>query len=222
MPSAKKPDAPLVDAVTRFDAELRRYEALVDETARLKITSDKHVGRAHRALEECAEEEQRLVALLGEFVGAMRAAQGRQERAMAIRVQAAERVEQKIRSREELLARLGKLGELAREVSGAIAALFAGKPGISREDVIGSLGEVDARTAPIVAEAESLRAAAEEAEWLDIARDADSFKQQLAAARKKMQTLAKPGAETRSNGIAHDGEPQAGGDPDEGSADPSA
>jgi hypothetical protein len=221
----KKNGSPLVDAVTRFDAELGRYEALVQETERIKLTSEKHVFRVHRALADCAEEEQRLVGLLTEFVDAMRAAQTRQEQAMAVRVQAVERLETKLRAREELVARLAKLGDHAREVSTAIASLFTGKgPELTQADVVASLGEVEARTGPIVDEAEALRCAAEAAEWLDIARDADSFKQQLGAARKKVNSLVTERARsvdvgvtdhTTSNGKAK--APNGGGSQERGS-----
>jgi hypothetical protein len=228
MPSApKKPDGELVDAVTRFEAALRRYEVLVDETEHLKLTSEKQVVRAHRALAECAEEEQRLVAHLTAFVDAMRAAQTRQETAMNARVRAVERLEEKIQTREVLLGRLAGLGEHARSVSTAIAALFAGKGReLSQADITASLGEVEARTKPIVDEAEVLCRDAEAAEWLDIARDADSFKQQIGSARKKVSQLVEQraqvggGAPAIANGKSHGS--NGGGSNDEGSNDESS
>lgn len=194
----------LVEAVTTFDVELRRYEGLVHELAKAPLTSDKQATRAKKLLEECAESEQNLVGLLSGFVEAMRAAQTRQEKAMADRVSGADRIEERITLRHELLARLAKLGEHARSASEPLAALVADRSEpLSKAQLADSLREIGAQTEAIAAEADSLGADAQAAEWLDIARDADSLRQQLRAARKKLgAAVGESSANGDSNGKA--------------------
>jgi hypothetical protein len=223
----KKTTGALVDAVTRFAAALQRYEALVEETDKLDPTTEKHVARAHRALSDCAEQEQRLVGELTAFIDAMRAAQARQEKSMNVRVRAADRIEAKLHARDALLERLAGLGGVAREASSAIAAAFGPTPAdVSPASIASALEEVSARTGTIVASAEELRVAATDAGWVDIARDADSFRQQLGAARKNVESIVAaraaeaprandrppPGGEHHANGIAK-GAPDADPDP---------
>jgi len=197
MSGQKAHDAPFVEVARSFDAGLRRYEELVGEASRLRVTSEKQLGRAHRALEECAAAEQQLVQLLNAFAVALREAQARQEKAMNARASLYEDLEAKIKTREGLIERLGKLGNEARAVSTSLAAAVSDQTdGASRDRVLASLAEAEQRTEPIVHEAEALFVAARDLEWLDIASDADSLKQQLGAARKKVHALTQMEAAT--------------------------
>ena len=206
VPATKKTTAPLVDVVSRFDAELKRYAELVGDTSRLRLTSEKQVGRAQRALEQCAEGEQRLAVLLTELVSAMRAAQAQQEGLMAERIRTVQALEDKMSVREVLMGRLAQLGQHARDVSIALSTLVEKKGAAnSHEEVVAALTEVNSRTEPVVREAEALRDAAREVEWLDIARDADSFGQQIGAARKHLHSLVSTSAHARKKGAGGDG-----------------
>ena len=133
-----------------------------------------------------------------EFSEAMQRSQERQERAMKQALESAERIRLRHEARSQLLERVNALGERARDINEPMAALSAdaGDPANAQE-VLSSVKEVSVRLDQVIEEAAALAAAAREADWVDIGRDADVLKQQLQAARNKLQ-LAERSAAARA------------------------
>jgi chromosome segregation ATPase len=194
----KKAGGPLTSAAGALESEIKRFEELVAELGRLGVNSEKSLGRARQLLEEVAGYEQRLGTHLREFSEAMQRSQERQERAMKQALESAERIRQRHEARSQLLDRVNALGERARDINEPMAALSAdASDPENAQEVLSSVKEVSVRLDQVIEEAAALAAAAREADWVDIGRDADVLKQQLQAARNKLQ-LAERSAAARA------------------------
>jgi chromosome segregation ATPase len=194
----KKAGGPLTSAASALEGEIKRFEELVAELGRLGVNSEKSLGRARQLLEEVAGYEQRLGTHLREFSEAMQRSQERQEQAMKQALASAERIRLRHETRSQLLERVNALGARARDINEPMAALNedSGDPA-NAQAVLSSVKEVSVRIDQVIEEAAELAAAAREADWVDIGRDADVLKQQLQAARNKLQ-LAERSAAARA------------------------
>jgi hypothetical protein len=184
MSEQKKTELSLAEAAALFEAELKHFEDLAAGLGRLGVNSDKTLQRARQGLEACAACEQTLAANLGAFVQAMQAFQERQQRCMVSVLESARRIEQRHKARQELLERVSQLGAQASGVTAPIEQLA--ESGADATKVLGSMEDVGKRLDAVIAEAAALASAAADDEWQDIARDVDTLKQQLQAARNKV------------------------------------
>jgi hypothetical protein len=185
-PSTKTPPGPLASAATALETEIRRYEETSAELDSLSLTSDKTLQRARKTLEECAAHQERLAVLLPAFAQAMGAAQAKQQACMDLTARATLKMKTRFEERMALLERVALLGQRAQEINEPVAAVLEGGDDKSAPDLLRSLEEVGSRTEAVIAEADALHRSAQEGEWLDIARDADTLKQQLQSARNKV------------------------------------
>ncbi len=186
----KKDTSALVSAAQALETEVKRFEDLIQEGQRLEMTSDKTLQRARGLLEGCAECEQRMAGQLQAFVTAMQEMQERQRTCMEAVVGLAERVQARVAERNALLDRFAALGAKAGEVNAPIATVLEQpeqKEGAApSEALMSALAQVVARTDEIVNEAEAVAKDARESDWVDIAREADTLKQQVQSARNKV------------------------------------
>jgi hypothetical protein len=180
----KKTEPSLAQVAALFEEELARFEDLAAGLGRLDVNSDKTLQRARQGLEACAACEQGLATNLGAFVQAMQAFQDRQQRCMASVLESAKHIEQRYKARQALLERVTQLGRQASGVTAPMEQLA--ESGADAAKVLGSMEDIGKRLDAVIAEASELASAAAKDEWQDIARDVDTLKQQLQAARNKV------------------------------------
>jgi hypothetical protein len=96
------------------------------------------------------------------------------------------KIKARFEERMALLERVAALGQSAQEINQPVAAVLEGGEDKPAAELLRSLDEVGARTEAVIAEADAVQRAAQEGDWLDIARDADTLKQQLQSARNKV------------------------------------
>jgi hypothetical protein len=186
-PSATKTESALASAATAFEDELQHFAAFAADLARAPLTSDKALVRAQKALEESSESQVRLAARLQDVIVAIDGARGKQEACMKQMLEAAERVRSRAQSFTALVERFAGLGQLARDINEPVRAVVARKAeGADPRELATGLEEVLLRTESLIAEAESLAQDAKEANWPDVARQADSLKQQMQSARNRL------------------------------------
>ncbi len=185
-PPSKKIETPLAKASAELEAELHEYEKFVAEVRRMNLNSDKTMHRAKALLEDCAAGEQRMGERLQAFAAAVADLQVRQQTCITEAVAAAQRIQERIQNRSALLARFQSLGEQARSLNEPVAALEAKEGEANAHDLLKALGEVAVRTETVIAEAETLGNDAQTDDWLDIAREATTLKQQIQSARNKI------------------------------------
>jgi predicted nucleic acid-binding protein len=182
----------LMEAATAFDDELARFGRLVEAARTGPLNSQKHLQRAARAFEQLAESEQRLGVAAQTLVGALQTARQRQEaQAQAIQGRARE-IEARTTVAAELLQRYGAVGQKAGELNALVLEIAAKKTNGSSEPddaVVASLAKLRERMGEVADIAGGLVASAREADFEDIARQADSLRQQIASVGQKVAAI---------------------------------
>ena len=184
--STKTTQGPLAAAAAALESELRRYEETAAELDKLPLTSDKTLQRARKVLEQCAAHQEQLAVLLPAFAHAMQAAQGRQQECMDVTARGTSRIKARFEERVALLERVAALGQRAQGINEPALAVMSDEGERTPAELLRSLEDVGTRTDAAIAEADAVHRAAEDGQWLDIARDTDALKQQLQSARNKV------------------------------------
>lgn len=181
----KKHENPLAEASTRIQDALADFERLLQELAR-PISTEKALQRAREALEECSSCEEKLAGHLTSFAHAIQIIQDRQQRCMELLNERANQVQARHVDRAVLIERMALLGQRTSEVSKPIASLGDAAWDAVTPDLLASVGEVSTRLEVAIDEASQLMGSAREADWTDLARDAESLKQQLQSVRNQL------------------------------------
>lgn len=170
------PPSPLVLAAQALEDELRQCEKAVEEAARLRLNSEKNIGRAAQALTTAAETRDRIGGKVDALLGAINAARGRME----------ELVGRMGTRAAEIQARMARL-EAHRAVTVEIGASFRELTEFARQTrdaakIIERIVPVEARVAQAFEDARA-------DDLDDVARDIAAMRDMLAAMRKKLQSL---------------------------------
>ena len=191
----KQDPTQLEQAAEGVEDELRHFESLADTVLRTPLDSEKNLERASKALREVAESDERLVAQLQKLVAAVGAIRDRQqEHARGVNARA-EQLQARTQAFQELLQRYAGLGRSAAELNTVVQDIAARRQkATTSEDnraLAGSLVELLERMGQVAEEAQGLANSATADDFNDIARQADSLRQQLLSARNKMARLQK-------------------------------
>jgi chromosome segregation ATPase len=192
-PKLHPSDSPLVAAAEAFDGALRRFAALSDGLRKGTLDSQRNLERAAEALKEvagCEEELQVHAQALMTALGGARDAQ--QAQAEAVRVRALE-----IQARGEELARLMRgfeaIGKDASALNASAQQLAARKRTademVKDGELLAGLDELQERMTAVLSAGEQLAAEARRADFEDLSRKIDSLRQQILAARNKINLL---------------------------------
>jgi chromosome segregation ATPase len=189
----KPEEAPLVAAAEAFDEALRRFAALANGLRKGTLDSQRNLERAAETLKEvasCEEELQAHAQALMTALGGARDAQ--QAQAEIVRVRALE-----IQSRTEDLARLMRgfeaIGRDAAALNASAQQLAARKRTpdemVKDGELLAGLDELHERMTTVLTAGETLTAEARTADFDDLAAKIDSLRQQILAARNKINLL---------------------------------
>ena len=185
----------LTTAAQALEEELQRFEALAEALKKAPLDSQKNLERAAKSLHDVATLDERLSARVQTLVLAITSARERQQ-------QQAQEVEARalaLQSRtglyQDLLTQYAALGQSA----GSLNALMQTLAEEHREDPTPEQSaqsslhfeELKGRMDEVVSTAQALTSLAEERDFSDLARQADGLRQQLLAARNKMNLLQK-------------------------------
>ena len=191
MANEKERASDLMVAAAAFDEHLSRFARLAETAQEGPLNSQKNLQRAARAFQEIGEAEKNLGVAAQELVSALTTARRTQEaQAQAIQGRAQE-IAQRTAVAADLIKRYGAIGQKAAELNSLVLDLATKKsdgPGANSE-LLPLLGQVRTRLAEVVEAAQSLIAAAREADFEDIAREADSLRQQVISADGKIASI---------------------------------
>jgi hypothetical protein len=190
--------SPLLAAAEAFDAELERFARLTEAAGHGNLGSQKALERAAETLKEIADCEEQMQAQARALMAALGAARDQQEKQAALAAQRAEEVRERTSVYGELLNRFQALGAEAaelntmgqnlsarkREGAAATNAEMAKDPAI-----VDGLRDLSQRMSEVAEHAHGLMTAARDADFEDVARQAESLRQQLLAARNKVLLL---------------------------------
>ena len=168
----------LSEAALALDRELKRFEDLADQAARLKLNTEKNLERATEALTRAAESQDRIHGHVQRLVAAVGQARQKQETDAKALMARAEEIAGRRKEFAEVLQRMAGLGRMAREVQDALKA----GPG--------AIDEIQARMQQIANEAGDIVRTAQEKDMEDVSRQADVLQKQVLAARNKVSLLA--------------------------------
>lgn len=191
----KSPSSELVAAAEALESQLTRFESLADQLHKSPLNSEKSLERASKLLRDVAEQDQVLNASVSALVAAVTAARDRQQtQAEAVNARAQE-LQQRAETFKSLLERYGELGKSAAELNQRMQE-FAAKRAQAQTpeqnaELIGTLDALNERMVQVAEEAQSVTKLAEEQDFTDVGRQADSLRQQLLSARNKLGLLRK-------------------------------
>jgi chromosome segregation ATPase len=187
-------DSPLVTAAAALDAELRRHEELSGDARKIPLNSEKNLQRAARAISQAAESQERVSRCVQALVDAVGQARDKQQSNADALYQRALEMQKRAAELQELMKRFAELGAEATTINDLLQA--AGDDQAAR---VKSLEEAEARMTKVVDGASALANDAKERDMQDIARQADSLRQQVLAVKEKVERLQK----SSTNGTTH-------------------
>lgn len=176
-----KPSSELSQAAVLLDQELLKFEELSGLASRIKLSSEKNIERATDALSKAAESQDRISLHVRALVGAIAVASAQQEKDSATLMTRAHEISARRTRYVELVQKMGALGAEAKEVNVLLQ---------SSEKTRETVAAVQARLAAVASGAEEIAKLADAEELEDLARQADSLRQQLQSARNKLNLLA--------------------------------
>ena len=189
--ATKRPRGPLVEAAEALEDELRRLGSVAHEAQRLPLDSQRNLERTREKLAELGAVDERLRPLVAALMAAVKQlVDDQQAQAVALGART-EEVRRRAEAFQALMLRYAELGksfhelnELVQEFAGS--GLAKGPPAAEPP----SLETVQASIARLVDAATEVAQAARSDGFEDVARQADSLRQQLLAARNKLNLVA--------------------------------
>jgi DNA-binding ferritin-like protein len=188
------PSAPsLTDAAAALDAELRRFEELSLTAGKVPLNSQKSIERAATLTREANESRERFAELLKSLVAAVSVARDRQQTSADALQTRVDEIQSRTACYEGLLQRFAGLGSrassLQERVLQAAAMQKSADGAVASTGVASVLEEVQDRLAEIITEAADLARAANSDDFADLARQADSLRQQVLSVRNRVGLL---------------------------------
>lgn len=191
VPPAKTLETDLVQAAERLDEELRRFETLAQSVQKLPLNSQRNLERAASALKNIAESDSRLSVNVQALVAVIAHVRDAQlAHAQAVQTCATD-LERRVAEFQKLKEHQLKLGQMASEISAVVQRIGSNSSTAVEGDGAGAaFDDAMARLSDAADVAHELTTLASEKDFSDVARETESLRQQLLAARNKMKLLA--------------------------------
>jgi uncharacterized protein YoxC len=193
--SAKPPTSDLTAAAEALDEQLRRFESLTEQFKKAPLNSEKSLERASKLLRDVAEQDRVLNESVSALVAAVSGARDRQQKNAEAVNEHAQYLEKRAETFKTLLERYGALGQSAAELNHRMQDFAAkrAEPQTAEKsvEVVASLDGLSERMGQVADEAQAVVTLAEEQDFGDIGRQADSLRQQILSARNKLGLLRK-------------------------------
>jgi hypothetical protein len=181
MSKSEKNIPELVRAADVLENELVKLETLSRSVQKIRLDSEKNLARAMKELNQALKLPEELGAGLLALGKAMQGMQERQQAALAPLSEFANEIQRRMGQLEAHRDTIAALGQAASDITDLLRKDGAGAAVL--EDARGKLGV-------IVEGARTLLDAARADGFPDIARDADSLRQQVAALRRRLDADA--------------------------------
>ena len=180
-------------AAAALESELKRFEDIAASLARSPLNSEKAIEHAARLTRDAADAQARFAEQLQGLVALVGTANERQRAAAATINGRVSDIDARTTEHTAFGVRLGQLGEEARGINALVqeATSGGGMPTSPERlaELIERLEEIVARMDGAVARAQDVAREANEADFVDVARQADALRQQLLAARNRVGLL---------------------------------
>jgi DNA repair exonuclease SbcCD ATPase subunit len=182
----------LVNAAMAIEEELRKFETLAEEVRTGEMRSQKSLERMGKLLNQVADCDERMVANMRSLLTVLNGWRDRQQTlAGEVNTRALE-LQERTKVYQSLMERFAALGQEASSLSAnmqQVANRTQAGEAMKAEEIISSLQTVNERMTAVADSAGSLATDAQAQDFVDIARDAESLRQQLLAARNRANLL---------------------------------
>jgi hypothetical protein len=189
----------LTEAARELEHELRRFEELAAAACRMPLDTKKALERAAKAAGEAASGQERVDRTLGALVQAISAVRSRHEANMAALTVRGEEIRVRAEQIAPLMERYAALGEEGKAIHQLVQQAAELQRDTATPEVVRAavtaIEVIEERMGKLVDEARDLGQAATAASSTDVANQASSLRQQVAAARNKIALLRKSLAE---------------------------
>jgi len=193
--SEKAPTSELSAAAEALDNQLRRFESLTEQFKKAPLNSEKSLEKASKLLRDVAEQDRVLNETVSALVAAVAGARDRQQKNAEAVNEHAQYLEKRAETFKTLLERYGALGQSAAELNQRMQDFAAkrAEPQTAEKsvEVVSSLDGLSDRMGQVADEAQEVVKLADEQDFTDIGRQADSLRQQILSARNKLGLLRK-------------------------------
>jgi chromosome segregation ATPase len=185
----------LTASAAGLDAELRRYVELAATAVRIPLSSEKGIERASRAIADAAESEKRVLAHVQSLVREITAAREAQQSSTDALNAHASAVTQRRAELDAMLARFAQLGEVAKTMNAAVQKVAGykanpyGAEANEADEMRRALAEVESGMDAVAVRAHELAAEATQMSFEDLARQAESLRQQILSAKNRLSLL---------------------------------
>jgi chromosome segregation ATPase len=177
MAKEQKRVSEIVGAAEALEDEIARLETLSKSARKIRLTSGKNIARAAAELNETLALPERLAQRLQDVAKALAHMQERQQAALEPLTAFAVEVQRRTQLLAEQMQSFDALGKAAGEINAALAASQGDRAVIAR---------AQARLLEISNAAREAFEAARAADFPEIAREADVFKQRMAALHERL------------------------------------
>ncbi len=177
MAKAQRSVAEIVAAAEALEDEIARLEMLSKSARKIRLTSGKNIARAAAELNETLALPQRLAQRLQDVAKALARMQERQQAALEPLTAFAGEVQRRTQLLGEQMQRFDALGKAAGEINAALAASQGDRAVVAR---------AQAKLLEMSNDAREVFEAARDADFPEIAREADVFKQRMAALHDRL------------------------------------
>lgn len=188
-----KPQTAFGQAALLLDEEFARFERLAREIERLSFNSDKGLERARTLMKEIDACRERMEASMHALSRGLDESRASNEAAVQLVAERAMALRERERETEQMVLRFKTLAEMVKKVSAAVAQLKRPSAGeMSPEDqkiLTTRLPEINASIDVLIEEARKLMEDAHARNLKEIERNADSLRQSLQSARRKLNLL---------------------------------
>ena len=178
MPKPHRHTPEIVRAAETLEDELEKLEALSRAVCKIRLDSEKNISKAARELNEAVAMPERLGERLRALAAAMQEMQRRQQAALEPLAVRATEIQQRMQRLGEHMQAFARLGKAAGEVTALLQSEQRESPS--------TLEQVEAQLAQIAEGARALFEQARADDFPDVARQADTLKQRIAALRGRL------------------------------------
>ena len=195
----KQEPSELVAAVEALEHELLQLDRHTEQALRHPLNSEKHLQQVASSLGAIGAMEGRLGECMGQLMTALQGLAARQQQKLAVATKRADELKARHGVFQALMERYTGLGTSAAALQELATTASAGTAPAE------ALPELIEKLAGLVTEAEALKAAAGDDDFVDLVRHAGSLRQQLSAAHLALTRRIEKMAVPKANGVHSNG-----------------
>jgi chromosome segregation ATPase len=180
---------PLTEAAAALADELRALEGFGLSLGKEPLTSQKSLERAATLLREAADADSRLGDTARKLVEVIGQARSRQQAFAEVINQRAHEIQARALAFQALLQRYQQLGQITAQINEAVQKVAGAARAREVAELTDALPSLLAGVDQAVEAAQGLVDTAQRERFEDVARNADTLRQQLLSARNKMELV---------------------------------